>query len=309
MRAMASNRSDFADGWQVETGGSIDGSPEPAFTFRSQTAPPVPVLVASPHSGRTYPSEMLEAARDPGVLRRRLEDRYVDKIAEHVSSELGASLLVANAPRAMLDLNRSEHDVDWTMVGGVPGQKGRGVPSTRRARSGLGLVPRRLPGTGELWRKPLPLERLNARINGIHRPYHEKIASELERLRDFWGFAILFDLHSMPPIASHGSIEFVVGDRFGASCASNVSCDIENSLRSHGRNVNRNRPYSGCYVLDRHGRPREGLHAVQIEICRSIYLDSSLDRTTARMPAVAALLANALRMALSGINGIGLAAE
>lgn len=309
MSGMAFNRGDFTDAWQVETGGSIECSSEPAFTFRSHTVPPVPVLVASPHSGRAYPSELLENARDPDVLRRRLEDRYVDKIAHQISAELGASLLVANASRAMLDLNRSEHDIDWAMVAEVPKDKRREVPSTRRARSGLGLVPRRLPGTGELWRGPLRLERLNARINGIHRPYHSKISSELERLREFWGFAILFDLHSMPPITSREAIEFVLGDRFGVSCAPSLSCDIENFLRSHGRRVSRNRPYSGCYVLDRHGRPRKGLHAVQVEVCRSIYLDSRLDRTTAKMPAVATLLANALRSALAGMSDVGLAAE
>lgn len=313
MREMAPPLNESAADWQFETGGYIEGLGQPAFYHRSLVEPRVPILVASPHAGRSYPSNLLEEARYPRIFERRLEDRYVEQIAEAISSQIGASLLVANAPRAMLDLNRSEDDIDWGMIVGGSQSNSRASSVTRRARTGLGLIPRRLAGVGELWQKPLKRSRLEARIDGIHRPYHQKLASELERLRDAWGYSILIDLHSMPPLARADqatvAIDFVVGDRFGTSCDSKLSYRITSNLRSNGRGVSQNRPYSGCYTLDRHGRPRRNIHAVQIEVCRTTYLDADLDRPTSRRKIVSKLISGAILSGLSCLSDVGIAAE
>lgn len=306
---MTNQRDDSQRNWQSETGGLIEGSDEAAFVFRSLSEPPVPIVVAVPHAGRLYPKDLLDDARDPTLLERRLEDRFVDEIARRVSASLGASLLVANAPRAMLDLNRSEDDIDWGMIAGRSPAKQRTFCPTRRAQSGLGLVPRRLAGVGELWRRPLTYERLQARIDGVHWPYHQKLSAELLRLREIWGRAILVDIHSMPPVTRTGEIDFVIGDRFGTSCAASFSGAIMSQLRCDGRNVAHNRPYSGCYVLDRHGRPQQDIHALQIEICRSTYLDASLDRPTLRVDKIAELVAGALGSGLLAVSGYDVAAE
>jgi N-formylglutamate amidohydrolase len=153
-------------------------------------------------------------------------------------SETGAALLIAHAPRAMIDLNRAPDDVDWDMVaGGMPEPRVR-LAAGRRARSGLGLVPRRLPGLGELWKRRMTRDELTARIEQIHQPYHAALAKGLEALRDRWGAALLIDLHSMPPLGpkrgADAAPDFVIGDRFGASCDGALSAAAFDHLTQAG---------------------------------------------------------------------------
>ena len=269
---------------------------------------PLPVLIAAPHGGRAYSSELMENFRH-SEMRSRLEDRCVDTLARAVADETGASLLVAFAPRAMIDLNRAPDDVDWSMVRGEKPERLRHSLANRRARSGLGLVPRRLPGVGEIWKQPIERGELDRRLNEVHRPYHLSLAATLERMRDKWGASLLLDLHSMPPLRprypDEVAPEFVLGDRFGASCDGRLSASALNYFGGTQRPVAHNRPYSGGYVLDRHGAPQRGLHAIQLEVCRSSYLDSRLMQPSARMPAVAKLIAGLVRRLAADVADIG----
>jgi N-formylglutamate amidohydrolase len=295
----------------------------PAFTL---TRPPrlrLPVLVAVPHAGRAYPPQVMAKMRDADTAQLRLEDRYADRLGIAVARETGAALLLAHAPRALLDLNRAEDDIDWDMVeGGRPDD----VPaaelnqrSNARARSGLGLVPRRLPGSGEIWRGRLAPAELAARIEGIHQSYHTALAAELESIRAEWGAALLVDLHSMPPLrAGEGEARapvVVLGDRFGASCHNVLVGRALAHLEARGVPAAQNRPYSGGYVLDRHGAPHKGVHAVQIEVCRATYLDRHLAEPGAGLPAIAGMLAGLVRelgaeaALLGGGEGLRQAAE
>jgi N-formylglutamate amidohydrolase len=240
----------------------------------------------------------------------RLEDRHVDQLGAAVAAATGAPLLRAHAPRAMMDLNRAESDIDWEMIEGprlarpaalaaaaaaaAAATTTTGSPANHRARSGLGLIPRRLPGYGEIWRSRLPRAELDRRIAEIHQPYHQALGEELRRIRDIWGAALLVDLHSMPPLAPRDSDMpapvMVLGDRFGASCHhALVRCGLA-FFEGEGVAAAQNRPYSGGYVLDRHGAPASGIHAIQIEVCRSLYLDDDLAEVTPEAPAIAALL-------------------
>src|SRR5690349_12287352 len=172
-----------------ERGGSIPGAPggHPAFTMTLRDPAPMPVLLAVPHAGRAYPGEFADVMRNQAAASLRLEDRFVDILADAVARETGAALLVAHAPRAMVDLNRAPDDVDWDMIAGGPPERRVRHAAGRRARSGLGLVPRRLPGLGELWRRRLTYDELTARIEQVHQPYHAALAEGLEQLRDRWG--------------------------------------------------------------------------------------------------------------------------
>ena len=261
------------------TGGSIPGKRgHGAFVLTQPNPPPIPILIAVPHAGRVYPSNLVEQMRNPAVAALRLEDRLIDLVADAVATETGASLLVAKAPRAMIDLNRSPDDIDWDMVaGGGPTSKQPRLAAGRRARSGLGLVPRRLPGMGELWKSRMTDADLVARIEQVHVPYHRQLAATLADLRDRWGTALLIDLHSMPPLGPkagpHRAADFVLGDRFGASCTSALVKVAINHLEAAGHPAAHNRPYAGGYVLDRHGAPLRGLNALQVEVCRLTYLD------------------------------------
>ncbi len=291
------------------TGGEIPGSGGVhAFTLSGPVPSAIPVLIAVPHGGRAYPGSLLERMRNPGFAALRLEDRYVDLLAADIAAATGASLLIANAPRAMIDLNRAADDIDWDMFGcGAPPDVGSYTPG-RRARSGLGLIPRRLPGIGELWKRRHDEQDLAARICDIHEPYHAALDAELTALRDRWGAALLLDLHSMPPLALRGAQpppEFVLGDRFGTSCHGGLVGSSFAYFAEMRRGAAHNRPYAGGYVLERHAAPGEGLHALQLEVDRSSYLDSRLTEPGKGFAAMGHLLAGLVRRLAAEVAALG----
>nr|WP_272916436.1 N-formylglutamate amidohydrolase [Parapontixanthobacter aurantiacus] len=273
------------------------------------SAPSVPVVIAAPHGGRAYPQEVTVSMRDPDYAKLRLEDRFVDQMALAIAERTGAAWLVADAPRAMIDLNRAPDDIDWGMVANAP-DAGRAAKGTqRRAKNGLGLVPRRLAEHGDIWRQPLEHGELERRIAQIHAPYHERLDTMLHAVADLWGAVLLLDLHSMPPLKSRSgsgrAAEFVVGDRFGASCGHALSALALRHFDIAGRPVAHNRPYSGGYILDRHGKVARQHHALQIEVCRSAYLDSRHENTTPRMERIVHLLSGLVQTLSAEVAQIG----
>ena len=254
----------------------MDG--QPAFTLDMPADLPLPMLIAVPHAGRQYPPELTARMRLPSVASLRLEDRLVDLVGRAVARRTGAALLVAHAPRALIDLNRGSADMDWDMVARPWPERPQHAASSR-ARSGLGLVPRRLSGVGELWRGQMASWELEERLARVHRPYHRALEDALARIRAHWGAVLLLDLHSMPPLRSRElspAADCVVGDRFGATCAAELSAAAIDQLASSGRRPAHNRPYAGGHVLDRHGAPGKQAHAMQLELCRTLYLDNRL---------------------------------
>lgn len=293
-----------------EGGGRIPGAPgEAAFTLAKRNPSPIPVLIAVPHAGRRYPPALIEQMRDPVAAGLKLEDRYVDLLARAVARNTGAGLLIAHAPRAMIDLNRAPEDMDWEMLAEGGERPRGGYRAGRRARGGLGLVPRRLPGLGEIWRRRITHDELDARISGVHTPYHAALAAELESLKARWGAALLIDLHSMPPLGpkrgAQAAADFVIGDRFGSSCDGMLCAAAFDHLAAAGRRTAHNRPYAGGYVLDRHTAPARGVHGLQIEICRAAYLDQNLREPGPAFDSVAALLSGLVRRLASDFAGLG----
>jgi N-formylglutamate amidohydrolase len=233
-----------------------------------------PVVVSVPHAGRAYPSMLSRMTHYTPDQLMPLEDRYADLLVE----ELGATthrVIIARAPRGWIDLNRAESDFDPAML--TPPQRPQ-HPLSARARGGLGLIPKRTAGLGEIWHAPLTTAQLEQRISTIHRPYHAEVARAMEAAHARFGIAILVDLHSMPTLprsvrASNPTIIF--GDRFGRTCADRYSARAAAIAESAGHSVGFNVPYAGGYILDRHGSPARGHHALQIEFDRSLYLDGT----------------------------------
>jgi N-formylglutamate amidohydrolase len=290
-------------------GGSIPGAHGlPAFHLRAPEPSGVPVLIAVPHAGRAYPDSLLDRMRHPGRAALKLEDRYADRLGEHVARATGAALLVAQAPRAMIDLNRATEDVDWEMFArGKPQHVDSYTPGVR-VRSGLGLIPRRLPGLGELWKHRHDEAELTARIEQIHAPYHACLGDALIRLRDRWGAALLIDLHSMPPLGlqgPHGVPEFVLGDRFGATCNGALVGSAFGYFHECRRIIAHNRPYAGGYVLDRHADPMRGIHAVQLEIDRTSYLDFRQAEPGSGFAGMVAILTGLVRRLAAEVAELG----
>jgi N-formylglutamate amidohydrolase len=105
----------------------------------------------------------------------------------------------------------------------------------------------------------------------------------VERTRERFGFCILLDCHSMPSVGGpldrdHGQarVDFVLGDCFGTACAPAITEIADRSLSGFGYLVTRNDPYAGGFTTRHYGRPGEGLHALQIEINRSLYMDEDM---------------------------------
>lgn len=297
----------------LSQGGEIPGGAGgPAFSLSHPQPSAVPLIIAVPHAGRAYPGSLLERMRNPGFAALKLEDRYVDRLGQEVARRTGAALLVAHAPRAMIDLNRDVHDVDWDMFArGRPDSVGSYTPGMR-AKTGLGLIPRRIHGLGELWKHRHEAEDLTARIAGIHTPYHECLSRILGELKARWGAAMLLDLHSMPPLVLRGGApapEFVLGDRFGTTCHGSLVGSCFGYFAERRRGAAHNRPYAGGYVLERHAAPAEGIHALQLEIDRSSYLDSRLAEPGEGFDAMVDLLCGLVRRLAAEVADLGRAAS
>lgn len=236
----------------------------------------IPVLVSIPHAGRFYPDEIFDNLRLPADALVRLEDRYADLLARDAIAAF-APVIVANIARAWIDLNRDENDLDMDMVEGADCAN-RPAPGVKQ-RGGLGLIPRRLAGSGDIWRKRTAMEDITQRIKTYHRPYHAQVSQILARMQHQFGIAILLDLHSMPPVITSGyeaAPDFVIGDQFGRSASSRYSEYLMEQIKGHGHTVSLNNPYAGDHMLRAHGSAQGPVHAVQLEVDRTLYLDCSL---------------------------------
>lgn len=251
----------------------------PAYHLYGSDRPAGPVVLSVPHAGRDYDDALLRAARVAPDILRRLEDRWADLLAFPLI-ERGHCVMVARQPRAMIDLNRHEREIDPTMIAGLP----RDVPlqTSAKLRGGLGLFPRRLPGAYELWQRPMTWDEARRRIDFIHRPWHATLGELMRAAREVHGHAVLIDLHSMPPLsppaAGQPAADVVLGDRFGRAASTRLMTLAADVLEGHGLSAAQNHPYAGDHMIERHGRPANDLYALQVEVDRSLYLDAALDR-------------------------------
>lgn len=287
---------------------------DPPFEAHEPARPGSPIVFDSPHSGSIYPTAFLAQSRLDAATLRRSEDCHVDALAEPAARALGAPLLAARFPRAYLDVNREAGELDPRLFEGrIPA--GANTRSLRVA-GGLGVVPRVVGEGLEIYPSRLPLCAAYERIDRLYTPYHAALEALLTRARALFGVAALIDCHSMPSGATAKAagrrLDVVIGDRFGTSAGAAVVEAIESSFAADGLRVARNKPYAGGYITERYGRPETGVHAVQIEISRDLYMD---ERTFARGPgfwATAAALERAcltIPAALAAISQIGAAAE
>jgi N-formylglutamate amidohydrolase len=255
----------------------------PALTRFGPDVPQSPVVVSVPHAGRAYPPAMAALVSIPLARLTMLEDRCVDALAH--AAVTTATLLVADIPRAWIDLNRSpatdrDPQVD---AGAMP-------TGSDKVRSGIGLIPRRAGGADNMWRRKLTEAEVADRIARVHAPYHAAVAAALAAAHARFGVAMLVDLHSMPPLTGFDAPQVVLGDRFGRSGPGQFTARAAAIVRAHGLTVAVNHPYAGGHILAAHARPRHGVHALQVEIDRSLYLDAALDRPGPGLPRIAAML-------------------
>jgi len=244
------------------------------FDITEPTAQTIPFVYNSPHSGRHYPSAFLSDARLDSVAIRRSADHYVDELFS-AAPDLGAPLLAANFPRAYLDVNREPYELDPKMFAG-PLPPFANISSLRVA-GGLGTIPRIVAENMEIYRRRLTVEEGLSRIEEIYKPYHAALRRLIARTHARFGFSILIDCHSMPGnIRVSGSEvrpDIIIGDRYGTSASAELSRAAIGFLTDRGFSALRNKPYAGGFITEHYGRPVRGLHALQIEINRALYMD------------------------------------
>ena len=236
----------------------------------------IPFVYNSPHSGRRYPVSFVEQSRLDGVAIRRSEDHYVDELFA-AATDLGAPMLLAHFPRAYLDVNREPYELDPRMFSGsLPPYANI---SSIRVAGGLGTIPRIVAENMEIYPRRLPVEEAMLRIEAIYKPYHACLRKLVARTHTRFGYAVLIDCHSMPGnirVASSGvRPDIIIGDRYGTSASAELSAAALEILESMGFAAVRNKPYAGGFITEHYGRPVRGLHALQVEINRSLYIDET----------------------------------
>ncbi|KQM64027.1 MULTISPECIES: N-formylglutamate amidohydrolase [unclassified Sphingomonas] len=248
----------------------------PSFDRYGPDEPLSPVVVSVPHAGREYPEAMQTLLTVPIARLTTLEDRHVDAVARLAAGE--ETMFVARRARGWIDLNRSPvRDRDPQVDAGAD-PRAFAAQASDKVRSGIGLIPRRAGGAENMWRRKLSDAEVVARIAEDHAPYHAALAAALGAAHARFGIALLLDLHSMPPLPGVSAAQVVLGNRHGHSGATLFTDTAAAVVRAAGLRLAVNHPYAGGHILASHARPRAGIHALQLEIDRSLYLDDQLDR-------------------------------
>lgn len=205
----------------------------------------LPVVFASPHSGRHYPQDLIERARIGAFELRASEDAFVDQLFT-AAPKLGAPLLCATFPRAYVDVNRAAMELDPRMFDGDLPEDNE--INSMRALSGLGSIPRVVSGGVEIYKTRLPAEEALSRIDTYYRPYHTALQKLIDLTRATFGYCILIDCHSMPGDSCDSAknrVDLVLGDCYGSSCHPSLTRFVDDCFRDMGFAPAHNDPYAG----------------------------------------------------------------
>lgn len=271
----------------------------------------VPFVFSSPHSGRDYTPAFRSQSRLDALTLRSSEDAYVDKLFADAPT-YGAPLLAARAPRAFLDLNRADDELDPALIEDVAR-----TPHNPRINSGLGVVPRVVSGGRAIYARRIGRAEADARLTQFWHPYHQRLRKLMFDTTETFGKAVLIDCHSMPHEAieslHRGCIsrpDVVLGDRFGAAAGYEVVAQLEAAFTDAGLRVTRNTPFAGAYITQAYGKPTRGQHVIQVEIDRSLYLDEARVEPRADFAEFQALISGVIARITGGADqSLPLAAE
>ena len=262
------------------------------WDIRAPAGQTAPVIFASPHSGSNYPADFVAASRLDPLTLRRSEDAFVDELYA-AAPRYGAPLIRAHFPRVFVDPNRQPYELDPAMFDGpLPDYVTTVSP---RIGAGLGTVARVVTSGEEVYEEKLSFAEAERRIETYYKPYHQALKALIEETRREFGCCLLIDCHSMPSIGGpmdrdpgFSRVDAVLGDSHGTSCAPGITPLVENLLQDQGLRVTRNNPYAGGYTTRHYGNPQNGIHTLQIEINRCLYMD---ERTMERSDGMEGLTA------------------
>src|SRR5438477_3948133 len=256
-----------------------------------------PIIFNSPHSGTVYPHEFLVTTRIDMATLRRSEDSFMDELIAGLAAG-GFAVMRVNFPRSYVDVNREPYELDPRMFHG----RRPSFANTRsmRVAGGLGTIPRVVGDGQDIYGDRLAVEDALRRIESLYKPYHRALRRLIGKVHDLFGAAILIDCHSMPSVGVSREEprrpDIVIGDRYGTSCSPVVPDVVEHTMARLGYSIGRNKPYAGGFITEHYGNPGSGLHAIQIELNRAIYMDERSRERSTRFAQVAEdlkILANA----------------
>jgi len=235
-----------------------------------------PLIFNSPHSGRTYPKSFLRQSRLSLAQLRKSEDFLIDQLIEPLTAA-GFGVVRVHFPRCYVDVNREPYELDPRMFHGR-------LPSfvnthSMRVAGGLGTVARIAGDAQDIYARPFAASEALSRIETLYKPYHRALRRLINKVHQQFGRAMLIDCHSMPSRRlgpdSRPRPDFIIGDRYGNSCAGAMPSLIENMVGDFGYSCVRNKPYAGGFITEHYGNPLAGFHAIQIEMNRAIYMDET----------------------------------
>lgn len=260
-----------------------------------------PLVLASPHSGRNYPEEFIALASLPEAVLRQSEDCFVDRLVAG-APDLGVPLIAAQFPRVYVDPNREPAELDPEMF--ATRLAGPVNAASPRVLAGLGVIPRLAANEQEIYRRKLDVAEAEQRLGLFYRPYHRALTDLIQQTKRQFGLCVLLDCHSMPSAGAwmdslHSrqriDVDYVLGDCFGAACAERMTAAAEACLGEGGAKVRRNNPYSGGYVAQAYGKPAQGVHVLQLEINRALYMDEATLEPAAGFAAIRDLMATLIQ--------------
>ncbi len=251
-----------------------DDELSPPFEVFEPVVCRAPIIFNSPHSGSSYPREFLAASRIDRAALSRSEDSFMDEMIAELPAR-GFPTVRVNFPRSYVDVNREPYELDPRMFNGrLPG-----FANTRsmRVAGGLGTIPRVVGDGQEIYYERLDVEDALKRIEALYKPYHRALRRLIAKTQKTFGLAIIVDCHSMPSVGvtrdEPKRPDVVIGDRYGTSCARLLADTVEDTFKSLGYSVGRNKPYAGGFITEHYGNPASGLHTIQLELNRAIYMD------------------------------------
>lgn len=242
----------------------------------------LPLVFDSPHSGQYYPPDFAYVC-DFAQL-EKAEDRYVDSLFDG-APQVGASFLTAHFPRSYIDVNRCVTDIDATILDEPWPET---LNPSVRSQAGIGLVRRLVRPGMPVYDRPLSVNAIRHRIETYYVPYHAALQGLLDTAYEIHGQVWHVNCHSMPPQSAFAgqtgmfrayparNPDFVLGDRDGTSCALDFTHALRDHLRHQGYSVAINDPYKGVELVSRYSDPAMGRHSIQIEVCKSLYLEEDL---------------------------------
>ena len=267
----------------------FDGELSPPFTIVEPSTWRAPIIFNSPHSGSVYPQAFLAASRIDLATLRRSEDSFMDELVVDLSGR-GFPVVSVNFPRCYVDVNREPYELDPRMFAGR-------LPSFANTRSmrvagGLGTIPRVVGDGQEIYNERLEVNDALDRIEALYKPYHRALRRLINKAHLAFGTVILVDCHSMPSVGVSRDEpprpDIVIGDRYGTSCAAALRDRVEDTFAGLGYSIGRNKPYAGGFITEHYGNPASGLHTIQIELNRAIYMDERRRERGPRLAAIAA---------------------